>query len=138
MTKREQAIHYHEQGYNCAQSVLLAFCDELGLSPEAAAQLSLPFGSGMSGLRDTCGALTGAFMVIGLAAKSATPPSPAEKAAVYQKAKAFAQQFQTANGSMACRDLLAMAAQSKTAKDCPALVADTAEQLEAFLQACEE
>ena len=32
MTKKELALEYHKKGYNCAQAVACAFCEELGVS----------------------------------------------------------------------------------------------------------
>ena len=50
--------------YNCCQSVLLPFAQELGLTPEQATALAANFGSGMRH-GSTCGALSGALMVLG-------------------------------------------------------------------------
>lgn len=132
MTKREKAMAFHSDGYNCAQSVLLAFSDDIGLSLSEAANLSLPFGSGMA-VHNTCGALTGAFMVLGLLSKAQNPPIPAEKSGTYDKVRQLTALFTDANGSDQCRDLLALAAQNKEAKNCHELVGSTAEMLEQFL-----
>ena len=132
MTKREKALAFHSEGYNCAQSVLLAFADELGLTLSDAANLSLPFGSGMA-VRNTCGALTGAFMVLGLMQKAQNPPTPGEKSETYGKVRDLTAAFIAANGSDQCRDLLALAAEKKEAKNCHELVGATAELLEQFL-----
>lgn len=51
--------------YNCAQAVVLAFAPECGLEAEQAAKLCAHFGGGMK-MAATCGAITGALMVIGL------------------------------------------------------------------------
>ena len=40
MTHREKAIENFYKGYNCAQSVLLAFCDVTGLDEETAERLA--------------------------------------------------------------------------------------------------
>ncbi len=132
MTKREKAMAFHKEGYNCAQSVLLAFADDIGLGFTEAAKLTLPFGSGM-GVKNTCGALTGALMVLGLVSDAATPPTPAEKANTYQQARALTALFANANGSDQCRDLLAQIAENKDAKSCNELVGYAAEMLEQFL-----
>ncbi len=60
-----KAKAFFEQGYNCAQSVALAFCDETGLAPETAAKLASSFGAGMGRLREVCGAVSGALLVLG-------------------------------------------------------------------------
>ncbi|MGN1060073.1 MAG: C-GCAxxG-C-C family protein [Clostridia bacterium] len=134
MSKRETAMELFSEGYNCAQSVLLAFCSELGLDRATAAKLALSFGGGMGQMRETCGALTGAFMVLGLLDPSNTPPTPAEKTACYQKVRKLADDFRTANGSTLCRELLALAKENAKSKNCRELVGATAEQIEKFLQ----
>ena len=59
----EKAHELFKQGYNCAQSVFAAFCDVTGMDFETAIKLTSGFGAGMGGMRDTCGAVTGMFMV---------------------------------------------------------------------------
>ncbi|MBQ4518557.1 MAG: C_GCAxxG_C_C family protein [Clostridia bacterium] len=132
MSKRELAMEIHSKGYNCAQSVLLAFCEDFGLSREAAAKMSLPFGSGMGQMRETCGALTGAFMVLGLASAKNEAPTPQEKALCYEEVRSLAEAFQSENGSVLCRELLALAQENKEKKNCHELVGYTAELLEKF------
>ena len=45
--KRQLAKSYFEQGYNCAQAVLLAFCEETGFSEKQAAKLASGLGGGL-------------------------------------------------------------------------------------------
>lgn len=66
MSRVELANAIHEQGFNCAQSVLCVFAEDLGLKPETALKLASCFGGGMR-MAATCGALTGALMALGLA-----------------------------------------------------------------------
>ena len=134
MSKREIAMAIHAQGYNCAQSVLLAFCEDFGVSKDLAATLALPFGGGMGQMRETCGALTGAFMVLGLANNQKEAPTPQEKALCYEKVRTLAEAFQTENGSMLCRDLLALAQTNSEKKNCRELVGYAAALLEEFLK----
>ena len=54
-----------EQGYNCAQSVFAAFCDETGMEKDVALRLSSSFGGGMGRLREVCGAVTAMFIEYG-------------------------------------------------------------------------
>ena len=63
--KQEKALTIFRSGYNCAQSVLVAFQDDKGTETESAMTLAAGFGGGMGRLQQTCGALTGAFMAIG-------------------------------------------------------------------------
>ena len=64
--KGKIAKELFEKGYNCCQAVLLAYCKELGIDEKIAAKLSSSFGGGMGGMGETCGAVTGMFMVAGL------------------------------------------------------------------------
>ena len=61
-----QARAYFLEGYNCSQSVFLAFHEELGLDKEMAARLASSFGGGMGRLREVCGAVSGMFLAAGL------------------------------------------------------------------------
>lgn len=66
MKRQEKAVTYFNQGYNCAQSVLLSFQDILSSDEKTSANIASGFGGGMGRLQKTCGALTGSFMVISL------------------------------------------------------------------------
>ena len=66
MSRGDIAKSYFLQGYNCAQAVLLAFEDAIGLDRDALLKLTLPFGGGMGRLRLTCGAVSGMVMALGL------------------------------------------------------------------------
>ena len=67
MSKRaEQAVANFQAGNNCAQSVLLAYADVLGLTQEQAAMVSVGFGGGMGRLRLHCGAFSAAVMLAGI------------------------------------------------------------------------
>ena len=91
----EKAHELFKQGYNCAQSVFAAFCDVSG------------FGAGMGGMRDTCGAVTGMFMVADMLYGYTDSQATAEKAAHYATIRKLAEQFKEENQSLMCRDLLA-------------------------------
>ena len=60
-TKAEQAIAFHDQGYNCAQAVACSFCEEFGVDREEMFKIAEGFGFGM-GIMDMCGALSGMMM----------------------------------------------------------------------------
>ena len=72
-------------GYNCAQSVLLAFAGEIGETPERALRLASPLGAGMGRLRQVCGALSAAFLVEGALRGYADPADAGAKAALYAR-----------------------------------------------------
>lgn len=104
--KKELAMNHFREGYSCAQAVLLAFCDEVGLTKEQAAMLSAPFGGGMGRLREVCGAFSAALMVIGLLEGVAAPDDEQAKADQYAEVQRWAKVFEEQNGSIICRELL--------------------------------
>jgi len=104
--KRQLAKRYFEDGYNCAQAVLLAFCDETGLTQDQASRLASTFGGGMGRMREVCGAVSAMFMVQGLLEGYSDPKAKEEKAAVYARVREVADRFREKNHSIICRDLL--------------------------------
>lgn len=95
-----------EEGYNCAQSVLLAFCDETGFTREQAARLASTFGGGMGRMREVCGAVSAMFMIEGLLRGYDDPKAKEEKSEVYARVRALAGKFTEKNHSIICRELL--------------------------------
>ncbi len=49
---------------NCSETIMMAYADELGFTQEQAAAIATNFGGGMK-CGATCGAITGALMVLG-------------------------------------------------------------------------
>ncbi len=134
MSKKEIAQNLFTSGYNCAQAVLLAFAEDFGLDQKTAANMAFAFGGGMAQMRETCGVLTGAFMVLGLSESLSSAPTPADKSVFYQKVRALAENFTEENGSMLCRELLAAAKSGERGKkSCKDLVGDMADYLESLL-----
>lgn len=97
-----------EQGYNCAQAVLLAFDDMTGLDSKTAAMLSSSFGGGMGRLREVCGAVSGMFMVAGITAGYSDPKAKEEKADHYAFIQSLAADYKKENGSIVCKELLGL------------------------------
>ena len=95
------------QGYNCAQAVACAFCDVTGLTMEAAARMASSFGGGLGRLREVCGTVSGAALVLGIVRGYSDPKDYAAKKAHYALVQEFARRFREANGSIVCRELLA-------------------------------
>lgn len=94
-------------GYNCAQSLLAAFCDLTGLTEEQAMKMASSMGGGMGRLREVCGGCTSAFLVLGLLYGYEGTGADGGKAAHYALIQDFAHRFEAAHGSYLCRDLLA-------------------------------
>lgn len=97
------------EGYGCTQSVLLAFSDLTGLDRNTAARLGSSFGGGMGRMREVCGAVSGALMVLGLICGYSDPTDKQGKNAHYALVRDFAARYKAANGadSIICREILA-------------------------------
>lgn len=109
------------QGYNCSQSVLAAFSDEIGLDRETALKLSSSFGGGMGRMREVCGAVSAMFMIAGLKYGYNDPKDRNAKTEHYKLIQQLAAEFQKENGSIICRELLDL----PKGPDCPAPEART-------------
>lgn len=94
------------KGYNCAQSVTVAFCDVTGLPEDFSAKMASSFGGGMGRMREVCGAVSGMLMVAGLLYGYETPGDDVSKKAHYQLVQYLAGQFRAQAGSIVCREIL--------------------------------
>ena len=106
--KSEQAMELFRQGYNCAQSVFAAFCEDLGIDFEMALRLSSSFGGGMGRLREVCGAVSGMFAIAGMKYGYTNPKDSKAKAAHYKLIQELAAKFRAGNHSIICRELLGL------------------------------
>jgi C_GCAxxG_C_C family probable redox protein len=106
MNHLKEAEELFESGFNCAQSVLVPRAEEFGLNREQALKLSCGFGTGMGRQQKTCGAVTGAYMVIGLThGKYQQEDNPAREK-TYALVKEFSKRFVDKNGTTECSELL--------------------------------
>jgi C_GCAxxG_C_C family probable redox protein len=128
------------EGYSCSQSVLAAFAPEFGLDADAALRVSAAFGGGMGRTGGTCGAVTGALMVLGLR-YGPTVVDTMAKELTYAQAREFIARFEARHGATTCADLIgvnistpegqAAAREANLFKTtCPGLVASAAAILE--------
>lgn len=109
MTKQEtisSAVSFFNEGYACSQSVLLAFAGRFGLDEKQAKRIASTFGGGMGRLREKCGAVTGGFMVLGLAYGNADPNDMETKLAAYRKVRELNRKIEALHGSSCCSELL--------------------------------
>ncbi len=102
----EQAISFFDEGYACSQSILLAFAEDFNIDANMAKLISSSFGGGMGRLRQKCGALTGGFMVIGLAFGNTYPKDMETKLNAYKKVRELNKQIEDIHGVTDCSDLL--------------------------------
>lgn len=141
----EYAVARFKEGFSCSQALLSAFGDRFGLDRELALKVAGAFGGGMGRMGETCGAVTGAFMVIGLtSAKTRAEDEPA-KEKTYSLVKEFVDRFKSRNGSIVCRELLGydmstprgfaiVKAKNLVTTVCPKLVQDAAEIIEQIVR----
>lgn len=117
--KADKAKALFKQGYNCSQSVLGAWCEEVGLDIDTALKISCGFGAGMGRMREVCGACTGAFMVLGLKFGTTDGSDAKAKGENYEIIQKFAARFKEENGfdSIICRELLGLDGPSKPQPD---------------------
>lgn len=105
MEKKEEARMRFESGYNCAQSVLSAFSDTYGFDRHLAFSISSGFGAGMGRLQEYCGAVTGAFMVIGIHNDHFFSDQKQSKEASAVMIQQFTKAFQNSRGTTNCKEL---------------------------------
>ena len=108
MTHEEKALQYFRSGANCAQALVLAFHEDLGMDEKTAARLASSFGGGIGRLREVCGAVSGMMMVYGLLRGYDDLQDPEAKKAHYANVQALAARFREENGSIVCRELLSL------------------------------
>lgn len=104
--RKQQAIDNFIAGYNCSQAVFMAYTDLFDIDEKLAKQISAPFGGGMGRMGEVCGALSGAFMSIGLRYPADDPGDKTAKAENYKAVQRVAEPFRQKFGSIICRDLL--------------------------------
>lgn len=105
MNRIEKAGQFFLDGYNCAQSVTMAFADKLGMDEKTAAKIASGFGGGFGRQREVCGAVSGMVMVASYL-YGYDAPNPEKQAACYQMIQTLCAQFREKNGSIICRDIL--------------------------------
>ena len=106
MTKGEEAEALFLKGFSCSQAVLAAYSTKLGLSRDLALKIASPFRAGMGRLGRTCGAVTGAFMVLGLNFPDTDPGNAEARDRICSLVRAFEQEFCRKNGSSICSELV--------------------------------
>ena len=105
MEKAETAEKLFDS-YNCAQSVLTAYTDDYSLDKNKALQVAAGFGAGMGRLQETCGAVCGAFMILGLSSDFKEGDSRDKINEIYANVRSFAKDFTKLKGTIKCRELL--------------------------------
>jgi C_GCAxxG_C_C family probable redox protein len=134
------AVETFRNGINCTQAILSAWGARHGLDRDTALRIGGAFGSGMN-MGETCGAVTGALMVIGLRHARVSRAGFFSRSRTERETLAFIERFKARNGTVSCKELLgcdlgtqdgrAAARRDRSFKTrCPMLVRDAAEILE--------
>lgn len=104
LAARNQAGNNFREGYNCAESIFLAFKDLLKLDiPRDTMRLFTGFGGGIGEYGCACGALTSAIAVIGLLAGRTSVEVNTEP--IYGLSGGFCRRFGEKFGATCCRIL---------------------------------
>ena len=103
-----RAKEFFNKGYNCAQSVALAYADVTSLDEEMVAKITASFGGGMGRLREVCGAVSGMAFVASFLSPCPTADNAEAKKANYALVQHVAEKFREQNGAIVCRILLGL------------------------------
>lgn len=104
--RTEQAVANFKAGYNCAQSVVMAYADLYKVDAETLLKVSAPLGGGMGRLREVCGAVSGMFLILGLEHPATNPNDKTTKTTCYEAVQRTGIAFKEKMGSYICADLL--------------------------------
>ena len=102
----QQAEEIFRAGFNCSQAVLSAFAESLGMEQDLALKVSGPFGGGIGRMGATCGAVTGAVMVLGLRYGRVRATDLLTRDQSYAAARQLSERFRARHGALSCRGLL--------------------------------
>ena len=144
MSKPKTAKENFTQGLNCSQAILSQYAEHYQLDVPTAHRLATAFGGGMGRQANTCGALTGSYIVLGLEYGSASPAEKDNKEICYEKVRLLTKKFEQKHGSCNCRDLLGydistsegqqqVKEQGLHQSKCPAFVEDVVEILDEMI-----
>jgi C_GCAxxG_C_C family probable redox protein len=106
MSNVERAVAEFLSGFNCAESIVAAYARECGLDKDTARKLACGLGAGMGRMAQVCGAVSGAFIVLGLHYGRTSPADNQAKEKVYGLVRKFTDEFKKRKGSIICKDLL--------------------------------
>jgi C_GCAxxG_C_C family probable redox protein len=144
MTRSEKALKFYSEGFNCAQSVIASFADLLELDEEKVVRIASGFGGGM-GTQETCGAATGAYMVIGFIRGKLHNGTEVSNEESTQLVQEFSKRFNAMHKSTNCRVLIKFDLNSEKEREeakkedvfnkkCTSFISSAVEILEEILQ----
>lgn len=137
----ENAVACFQDGFNCSQAILATYCKEFGMDNKTALQIACGLGAGMGRRQETCGAVSAAYLLIGLKYGQFYRQDAMAKEKTYATVREFAQLFEKKNKTTICRELLSVdlingdsqIVAEQVKKVCPKMVCDAAEIIESML-----
>ena len=106
MNRTDKAVACFKQGFSCSQAIVSTFAEGTGLERETALKVAAGFGGGMARMGLTCGAVTGAIIVLGLKHGATSAEDLQAKQKTYQLVRDFTAKFKARHGSIVCKELL--------------------------------
>jgi C_GCAxxG_C_C family probable redox protein len=104
--KIEKAVETFSKGFNCSQAVFSTYAPLYGIDEKQALKIATGFGAGMARMEEVCGALTGAFMVIGAKHGMTDAADRPSVGRTYQGVRKLAERFRELHGTIICKELL--------------------------------
>lgn len=126
-----QALMNHSKNYNCAQSVVCAYCGMFGVEEETAFKAAEAFGFGMGDM-ETCGAVTAMTMLAGMKISDGNLANPSTKRQCYSMMKKMMTEFKNKNKTIVCRELKGVET-GIPLRSCNGCIEDAARIIEEFL-----
>ncbi|HAN78936.1 MAG TPA: hypothetical protein DCQ31_14820 [Bacteroidales bacterium] len=105
-SKQSKALWYFSNDFNCAQSVSAVFANELSVDADFLLRISNPLGGGIARNQLTCGALTGALLVLGMKYGKGLNDDNSKRDFTYDLSNELMRKFEEINGSKSCKTLL--------------------------------
>ena len=146
MTRREKAMANFKKGYNCSQSIILAYQDMIPIDKSILSKMASSFGGGMGRLREVCGSVSGMFLIAGILYGYDEPETGQVKVEHYTRIQELARRFEEKHGSIICREMLGLnvkhdvpVPEARTSeyykkRPCAEIIGDAAEILEQYIK----
>lgn len=125
----EQTIEKRQKGYNCAQAVACTYCDLVGIDERTMFKMTEGLGAGMGNMEGTCGAVSGACVLAGMAKSTGNLENPDSKGVTGKVSREIMEQFKNRNTTVTCKDLKGKDT-GNVIRSCPDCIRDAAEFVE--------
>jgi C_GCAxxG_C_C family probable redox protein len=101
-----EVLELFKTGFHCSQAVFSSFSEDFGLPRETALKIAGPFGGGLGGYGRTCGALTGAMLVLGLKYGADKANDSETSRICKEKTRELIEIFEKVYGTSICNELV--------------------------------